>query len=214
MSPKINLLPYRAEQRKAVAKRFFTFLGLGAAVAVAVMMLVHSFYNLKLTNQETRNNYLETEIASLNKQIDEIKRLKEETAAMIARKQVVESLQANRSRAVMLLNQIVQPPPGIFYKAVKQTGGVMVMTGIATTNTAVSTLIKQLETSDILQAPKLIETKAVTIEGAKLVEFTLQTTLLDLAKIAQDKEKENAKNKAVAAPATGAPTSPAPTPAH
>lgn len=200
MSPKINLLPYRAERRKAIAQRFFIFLGVGAALALGVMVMVHSFYNFKITTQETRNNFLESSIQELDKKIDEIKRLQEETAAMIARKQVVESLQANRSRAVMLLNQIVQPPPGIFYRSVSQKGPGVTLTGIATTNTAVSSLIKQIEGSNILQAPKLVETKAITIEGAKLVEFTLQTTLIDLAKLAQEKDKDkNAKKPAAPA---------------
>lgn len=203
MPPKVNLLPYRAERRKALAKRFFIFLGLGGALAAGVIMLVHSFYGVKIASQETRNNVLESRIKLLDKEIEEIKRLREDTAAMISRKQVVESLQANRSRAVMLLNQIVQPPGGVFYKGLKQTGTSVTLSGIAMSNTAVSTLIKQIETSDILRDPRLVETKAVVIDGAKLVEFTMQAGIIDLAKLAQEKQKKEAGAK------PGAPSAPA-----
>lgn len=207
MQPKINLLPYREERRKAIAQRFHLFLGVGAALALGVIMLVHSFYTLQITAQESRNAFLDSEIAVLDKQIEEIKRLRADTAAMIARKQVVERLQANRSRAVMLLNQIVQPPAGIFYKSIRQSGSAMSLNGVAVSNTAVSTLIKQIETSDILTAPRLIETKSITIDNAKLVEFTVDAGIIDLAQLAQEKEKNEAKAKAKAAAA------PAPAPA-
>lgn len=208
MQPKINLLPYREERRKAITKRFHLFLGIGVALALGVIMLVHSFYTLQIAAQETRNTFLDSEIALLDKQIEEIRRLRADTAAMISRKQVVERLQANRSRAVMLLNQIVQPPAGIFYKSVRQAGATISLNGVALSNTAVSTLIKQIETSDILTAPRLIETKSITIDGAKLVEFTVDAGIIDLAQVAQEKEKNDAKANATAAIAATPPAAP------
>lgn len=193
---KINLLPYRAARRKAIAQRFYVFLGISSALALGLLVLVHMFFSLRSTTQESRNSFLENEIKTLDKQIDEIKRLREETAAMISRKQVVESLQANRSRAVLILNQIVQPPSGVFYKNIKQAGDAITLNGLAPSNTAVSALIKQIETSSILTEPKLVETKSVGIDGNRLIEFTLQAKTFDLAKIAAEKEKAAARQKA------------------
>lgn len=193
MTPKINLLPYRATRRKAIVQRFYAFLAVSAVVGFGAIAVVHTYYGLQISSQTSRNERLEKEIKLLDGQIEEIKKLKEETAAMLSRKQVVESLQANRSRAVMLFNQVVQPPPGIFYKAVSQKKDIVTLNGFAQSNTFVSNLIRQVETSDIFNSPKLVETKKVTVGGAQLIEFTLQAKVIDLAKLAAERQKAAAQ---------------------
>lgn len=192
LNPKINLLPYREEKKKAIKVRYFVSLGIALALGLASIGMVHTFYSMQMTNQEARNGILETDISSLDKQIEQIKKLRQEIAAAVARKQVVESLQANRSRAVMVLNQIVQPPANIFYRSVKQVGEVITLTGIAPSNTSVSALIKQIEASDVLFDPKLVESKSTTIEGTTLIEFSMSAKLINLAKAASDKNVKKA----------------------
>lgn len=195
MTPKINLIPYRSDRRKAIAQRFFAFLAVSAFAGFAVIGAIHAYNATIIDNQMARNLLIEEENARLDKQIAEIKKLREETAAMISRKQVVESLQANRSRAVMLFNYISQPPEGIFYKNISQKGNQLSMEGYAQSNTYVSNLLRQVEGSTILQMPKLVETKRVTLQGEpEMVEFKIQATVLDLAKIQADKQKASVSN--------------------
>ena len=78
----------------------------------------------RIDNQNSRNTLLRTEIAKLDEQIKEIDKLREQTQALLARKQIVETLQANRTEAVHLLDQLVrQLPDGLYLKSVKQSGG-------------------------------------------------------------------------------------------
>ena len=193
-TPRINLLPYRLERKKDIRNRFIMFLGASNIIGLALIILVHSFYGLQITTQEARNELLKTETDKLDKQIEKIKLLKEQIAAAVSRKQVVESLQANRSRAVMILNQIAQPPASIYYKTVTQRGDTISITGVAPSNTSVSALIKQFENSDILYDPKLVETKTSTVDGNVSVDFGINAKIVDLAKIAEDKRKKQAKN--------------------
>jgi type IV pilus assembly protein PilN len=193
LNPKINLLPYREEKKKAIKIRYLAALGISATIGAVTVGVVHSFYSMQTTTQEARNSILETDIASLDKQIEQIKKLRQEIAAAVARKQVVESLQANRSRAVMIFNQIVQPPANIFYKSLRQVGETVTLTGIAPSNTSVSALIKQLENSDVLFDPKLVESKSTVIEGTPLIDFSMSAKLVNLAKIAADKNKKQPK---------------------
>lgn len=188
-NPRINLLPYRDQVKKAIKVRYLSFLGVSFVLGLIIMGLVHSYFGLQITTQEARNQILEKDIAALDKQNEEIKKLRQEIAAAVARKQVVESLQANRSRAVMILNQVVQPPANIFYRSIRQTGDLLTLTGYAPSNTSVSALIKQLETSDILFDPKLVESKAVNLETGPLIEFSMTAKIVDLAKIAGEKNK-------------------------
>ena len=170
----INLLPHREVRRKAQQRQFAFLGGMATVVAIGIVMLVHGFLAQRIDNQQARNRYLDGEISKLDKQIDEIKKLKEQTSALLARKRVVESLQSNRTEAVRLLDQMVrQLPDGLYLKAVKQTGDIVNVTGYATSNARVSTLMRNFEASPWLEDPKLVEIKAVKLGNANLNEFNL-----------------------------------------
>jgi type IV pilus assembly protein PilN len=182
----INLLPHRAERRKAQQRQFAILAGATAAVGLGIVILVHGFFAQRIDNQNARNRYLEEQIAVLDKQIDEIKKLKEQTQAMLDRKKVVESLQANRTEAVRLLDQLVrQLPDGLYLKSVKQTGDVVNVVGYATSNARVSTLMRNFEASPWLQDPRLVEIKAAKVGNANLNEFNLNVKVTRATEQAQ-----------------------------
>ena len=118
----INLLPHRAQRRAAAKRQFFVLAAMVFGLGVAIVALVHTYFAGQIEYQVGRNQYLDGEIAVLDRQIDEIKKLKEQTQALLERKKVVESLQSNRSETVRLLDQLVrQLPDGVYLKTIKQT---------------------------------------------------------------------------------------------
>jgi len=174
----INLLPHRAARRKAQQQQFFVLAGMTLALAATIVVAVHIFFAGRIETQVERNKYLESEIVLLDKQIDEIRKLKEQTQALLARKRVVESLQTNRTETVRLLDQLVrQLPDGVFLKAIKQTGQRVNVVGYATSNARVSTLMRNFEASPWLESPSLIEIKAVSVENTPLNEFNLNVNI-------------------------------------
>lgn len=192
----INLLPHRAARRKAQQQQFFVLAGMTLGLAAAIVVAVHTFFAGRIEAQVERNKYLESEIVLLDKQIDEIRKLKEQTQALLARKRVVESLQTNRTETVRLLDQLVrQLPDGVYLKSVRQTGQRVNVVGYATSNARVSTLMRNFEASPWLESPSLIEIKAVTVDNALLNEFNLNVN------ISRPKE-ESAPNQKPSAPAT------------
>ena len=196
----INLLPHRAERRKAQQRQFLAMAGAAAAAGIAVVVLVHGFFAQRIDVQEKRNKYLEDQIAVLEKQIDEIKKLKEQTQAMLERKKVVETLQSNRTEAVRLLDQLVrQLPEGLYLKSIKQTNDVVNVVGYASSNARVSTLMRNFEASPWMQDPRLVEIKAVKVGNSNLNEFNVNVRLT------------RAKEEKPAAPAGSAPAA---APAH
>ena len=197
----INLLPHRAERRKAQQRQFLALAGAVAAIGIGVVILVHGFLAQRIDTQASRNRYLEGQIALLEKQIDEIKKLKEQTQAMLSRKKVVESLQANRTEAVRLLDQLVrQLPDGLYLKAIKQTGDVVNVVGYATSNACVSTLMRNFEASPWLENPKLVEIKAVKLGNTTINEFNLNVKV--------SRPKEETADQVPAKPAPGGATPP------
>ncbi|MDD5240668.1 MAG: PilN domain-containing protein [Sulfuricella sp.] len=175
---RINLLPHR-EQKRAARQRQAAFLaGAVAVLGLLAAFMVHAVLGAQVENQGARNQYLEAEIKKLDSQIAEIKILKEKTQAMLARKQVVETLQSNRAAAVYLLDQLVrQLPDGVYLKAIKQTGSDINLQGYAQSNARVATLMRNLESSPWLQSPNLIEVKAATVNNLRVNEFSLNVKL-------------------------------------
>ena len=175
---RINLLPHRETRRKQQQKEFFIMLGAVVGLGAAIWFAAHSYLNGQLEDQNGRNTFLESEISALDKQIDEIKKVKEQTAALLQRKKVVESLQANRAETVYLLDQLVrQMPDGVYLKAVQQQGGRVNVTGFAQSNARVSTFMRNLESSLYLEKPNLIEIRAFNDKNTRLSEFSLSVSL-------------------------------------
>ena len=172
---RINLLPHREEKRKARRQQFYAFAVLVLLVAGLIWFLGYSIINQSIEAQQAKNAFLKSEVAELDKQIDEIKKLKEQTTALLARKQIIESLQANRAETVHLFNELArQVPGGIYLRSVKQTGNLVTLTGYTQSNARVSALMRSLEESPLLEKPELVEIKASTVDKRKLNEFSLR----------------------------------------
>ena len=175
---RINLLPHRALKRKALQRQFFVVAAAVALVGAGIWFLVHSLLADQIEDQLARNRFLEQEIVELDKQIAEIKKLREQTAQLLARKKVVESLQANRAEAVHLLDELVrQLPDGVYLKAVKQSGQRVAINGYAQSNARVSTLMRNLESSPWLEQASLVEIKTALQNNQRLSEFQLNVNI-------------------------------------
>ncbi len=163
---RINLLPHR-EQKRQARQRQFVSLAIGLAIlGAAVVLLVHVVFGWQIESQESRNSLLKTEIAKLDSQIKEIDKLREQTQALLARKQIVETLQSNRTEAVHLLDQMVrQLPDGIYLKSLQQAGAKVTLVGYAQSSARVSTLMRNIEASPWLQSPELVEIKVGRFAG-------------------------------------------------
>ena len=200
---RINLLPHREAKRKQKQAAFYALLALGAAAGVAVVLAVGAYNARQLSAQEERNLVLKQANAGLDKQIAEIKTLKEEIEALKARQQAVQDVQGDRNQPVYLLDELVrQTPEGMHLKTLKQEGRRVVLTGYAQSQERVAELLRNLSGhSAWLERPELVEVKAVTLAqsktGRKVVEFTLSVAI----KRPTDGEEEGQDGAAAKKPA-------------
>ncbi len=178
---RINLLPHREEKRKRRREQFIALAGLSAVLAAVAAGAVWLYLDGQVQQQRANVAYMKSEIAKLDKQIDEIKKIREETAALLAKKRVVESLQSNRSEPVQLLDQLLrQLPEGVYLRSIKQTGTKVNITGYAQSNARVSTLMRNLGASPYLENPELVQIKAVAAPGnpgARINEFDMNISI-------------------------------------
>ena len=178
---RVNLLPHREEKRKRRQQQFGVLAGLAAVVGLVVAASVWFFLDQQESQQRANVAYMKSEIEKLDKQIEEIRKIREETASLLAKKQVVESLQSNRSEPVQLLDQLLrQLPEGVYLKSVKQTNTKVAVTGYAQSNARVSTLMRNLGASPYLENPELVEIKAVPAPAnpnARVNEFLMNISI-------------------------------------
>ena len=171
---RINLLPHRELARAARRRQFNAMLGLAVAAGVVIVLLGHSVIAARQSNQEARNIFLDQEIAKLDIQIAEIKKIREQTQALLARKQVVETLQSNRTEVVHLFDQMIRLlPEGLYLKSFKQEGNVVTLSGYTQSSARVSSLMRNLESSPWFDTVNLIEIKAATVNNLRANEFVL-----------------------------------------
>ena len=193
---RINLLPHRAEKRRARQIQFAALGVISVLLGAMLVGFVQVAIGTQISYQERRNTYLKQETAILDKQIEEIKKLREQTQALLARKNVVESLQSTRSDVVHLLDQMLRIlPDGVSLKSLKQTGNKISLVGYAQSNARISTLMRAIEDSPWLDTPTLVEIHASTTGGkspSRVSEFSMNFNLTKL---------QEAANTAAAKPA-------------
>lgn len=198
MSIRINLLPHRELKRAARRRQFNVLLGIAVFIGIASVAMGHMVISSRQSHQEARNTYLTQEIAKLDNQIVEIKKIREQTQALLERKQVVETLQSNRTEVVHLFDQMIRLlPDGLYLKSFKQTADQVNIGGYTQSSARVSTLMRSLEESPWFESPLLIEIKAVTVNNLRANEFMLSVKqtrqLVEDASNAADKNAKGGK---------------------
>jgi type IV pilus assembly protein PilN len=214
----INLLPHREAARKRRQEAFFAALGASALAGGVIAGAIFLWYAAQISSQQNRNQMLTQEIGSLERQIKDIANLQTEIAALRARQQAVEDLQADRNMPVHLLNELVkQLPDGVYISSVKQDNQTVTVTGVAQSNERVSELLRNLgNNSPWLARPELIEITAgsVNLTGKdvrRVSNFTVRVRLLRASEAAKAGASGASAPAAAASAASAVKVSTAPT---
>jgi type IV pilus assembly protein PilN len=171
--PRINLLPWREEQRRERKLAFLVALAGGTIAAVVVAFVAYLMMGSMVDAQQQRNQVLRGEIKQLDKQIEEINDLEASKQRFIARMEIIEKLQRSRPQIVHLFDEIVRTlPDGVYLTSVKQTDKRLKFDGVAQSSTRVSAFMRNLDGSEWLKNPEL-EVVATSKEKTAGSSFTL-----------------------------------------
>jgi type IV pilus assembly protein PilN len=203
---RINLLPWRAERRKQRQKEFMTMLAAAVFGGVAVVLAASTWMDGQIEGQQARNSLLEAEIKRVDEQIREIADLEARRASLLQRKQVIETLQADRSQNVRLFDELVRTiPDGVRLVSIKQNGQELTLTGKTQSNARVSSYMRNLEASGLITNPQLgvIRTSDPReADRAMPFDFEMKVTLRTAAEEAAAGAAAPAPAGDAAAPAT------------
>jgi type IV pilus assembly protein PilN len=179
---RINLLPWREAERKRRQRDFAAIMGAALAAAALVAFGVHLQMEAMIAGQQARNQYLQSQIAALDVQIKKIQDLEATKANLIARMNVIQSLQKSRPEVVHLFDElVVTVPEGIYLTKVEQTGKSVIVEGQAQSNARVSSFMRNIEASEWVGDPtlQLIENKDQTGTGLSRFRLRFEQRLVD-----------------------------------
>ena len=209
---RINLLPWRAERRKQRQKEFLAMLAVSGVLALVLSFLIISYYNGQISGQNERIGFLKSQIATVDAQIKEIEALDEKKSKLLARKEVIEQLQANRSKMVHLFDSLVRTiPDGVILASVQQEGDKLTLQGRSQSNARVSSYMRNLESAGWMTKPELSVIEAKAGDPGLPYAFTL-TVMLANPNAPKDLDGDGVPDAPVApAPAAATPAAVAPT---
>ncbi len=153
---RINLLPWRENLRRQRQRQFFVQLGGAVVVGLLALVLWHLQIQNQLQYQHDRNAYLKAEIAKLDKKIKEIRDLEKVRSELVARMNVIETLQTSRPMVVHLFDELVKTiPEGVYLDSLVQKGRSVTLEGWAQSNARISAYMRAIDNSKWLKKADL-----------------------------------------------------------
>jgi type IV pilus assembly protein PilN len=172
--PRINLLPWREEERKKRQRDFLIAMSGAFVAALVVLGLTMFAYSGMIDHQNARNTRLQGEIATLDKSIKEIDGLEAQKERLLARMEIIEQLQKSRPEIVHLFDEVTrQLPEGVYLTGLEQSGISVKVNGVAQSSTRVSALMRQMDDSDWLADPNLAEIESFKTGPARQSRFSV-----------------------------------------
>lgn len=169
--PRINLLPWREAERKRKRQEFLLSVGAAVATAALVVLLGRWQMSAAIEHQDERNQIISDEIAVLDKQIQEILGLERQKERLLARMEIIETLQRSRPEIVHVFDEVVRVlPEGVYLTYLRQNGTRFEIRGVAQSSTRVSAFMRNIDGSEWLADPSL---QIVQRSGTGGSEFTL-----------------------------------------
>jgi type IV pilus assembly protein PilN len=177
---RINLLPWREEQRERRRKRFLLILVVALAGAIGAVLIANQAINNAIDRQIARNDYIGQQIVVVDERIKQISELKVRRQQLLERMRIIQDLQGNRPISGRMFDQLARTlPEGVYFTEVKMAGKALSITGAAESNNRVSDLMRNLDASDWFDAPSLTEVKAITagqLDQANVFRLTVRQT--------------------------------------
>ena len=171
---RINLLPWREQAREERKKRFLAAWVATIIAAIGVLFVADLYINNGISFQQSRNQYLQSQINNLNQQIVEIKDLKQKKEQLLERMEVIQKLQGNRPVLVRVFDEVARVvPEGVYFKNLRLEGARLNLVGVAESNNRISSLMRNFDASDWFSDPNLTAVRKITLNGERVNEFDL-----------------------------------------
>jgi len=170
----VNLLPWREKQRQHQKQQYLAALVAVAAIVGLLFWFIGQAIDQQISNQNSRNQYLEKEIAILDAQIAEIKKVKDSKNAIEQRMALIEQLQVSRNVAPIVFDELAKlVPAGVAFESMRRTDNRIEIEGISDSNNRLSDFMRALDSSTIFVAAELSTIKSDSNAARAISNFKL-----------------------------------------
>lgn len=174
----INLLPWRELKRQAEKKRFINILAITAGLTLVLVVIMHFLISMQLNHQRSRNAYLSGELSIFDRKIREISTLKEKQEELLARMKVINGLQGNRPVIVRMFDNLVRLiPKGVHLDFLAMEGKTLTIKGVAENNNNISSLMRNLDSSEWFNDSRLTAVKALEIGDGSMFNLSVEQVM-------------------------------------
>ncbi|OED40869.1 pilus assembly protein PilN [Endozoicomonas sp. (ex Bugula neritina AB1)] len=171
---RINLLPWREQAREERKKRFIAVWVATVVASLMVVFIVGQYMSSSISYQQGRNQYLQSQIDTLDNRIAEIKDLKSKKEELLERMEVIQNLQGNRPVIVRIFDEVANMiPEGVYFKSLKLDGHRLSLVGMAESNDQISALMRNFDASEWFTDPNLTAVRKINLNGERVNEFDL-----------------------------------------
>jgi len=171
----INLLPWREQLREEHKRQFIFAMIISTICGLLAAFLIHLAIARFINNQEFNNNYLQTQIDVLDREIKEISSLKAEKQRLLARMSIIQQLQGGRPFVVHLFDEMTKLiTNGVYLESIKRENDSIIVTGKAESNSQISQFMRNINTSDWLTRPMLSEIRTSSDDQQYKSDFKLE----------------------------------------
>ena len=177
---RINLLPWRDEQREVRRKQFLLILLAVLVGSAGAVLIANQVVSAAIDRQVARNDYIGGQITVVEERIKQVDDLRDRRQQLLERMRIIQDLQVNRQISGRIFDQLARTlPDGVYFTEVEMTGRNLSITGVAQSNNRVSDLMRNLDASDWFDAPSLTKVKATTagqLDQANVFQLTVRLT--------------------------------------
>ncbi|GAB0110857.1 PilN domain-containing protein [Pseudoalteromonas distincta] len=184
--PHINLLPWREQQREESKKKFIIILMIVVFVCFAGMYVLSSFYSALKDGQNLKNQYLSVEINKLDKKISDIRDLDKKKENLQQRMRLIEELQSSRNLGTQIIDEVAKiVPPGVYLTELERRGSQIHVLGRSESNNRLSTMLRQVQNSYLLERPTMQGITAGGQSSKVLSDFNMEFYVKPFDKIGE-----------------------------
>ncbi|MDP2634478.1 MAG: PilN domain-containing protein [Pseudoalteromonas sp.] len=186
--PHINLLPWREQQRKQSQNKFATILFLVVLVSFLSMYMLSAYYGGLRDGQNIKNNFLNAEIAQLDMKIREIRELDRKKESLQQRMRLIEDLQSSRNLGTQIMDEVAKiVPGGVYLTKLERRGSVIQVIGRSESNNRLSSMLRQVQNSYLLEKPSMQGIVAGESSSRLLSDFNMEFYVKPFDKIGENK---------------------------
>jgi type IV pilus assembly protein PilN len=190
---RINLLPFRAARKKENVRRQISIFLLTFFLIIIVVVWYNIFLNDQITDMKARNEDTKAQIAKYEKINKEIAAIKKKLQNLNQKIKVIETLEGNRKKAVLLLDSMTGLiiPERMWFTNLDVSGDNISLKGIALDERTIADFMKNLEKFYGNVTLKSIGQKKIKGKSLNLKDFSLSLTRIQPQTAPAEKAKKS-----------------------